>query len=119
MGELAVVFFEVVAFFVVAFSWYFWSQWRRWKVLRGIIELERGKQVGSACQPNFVHYCALAASPLLSCDVYAPVFRKKNYAYCTCTYTGGPQKKAAGAIVHLPICQQSAPSATGLGREYP
>ena len=36
------------------------------------------EQVGSACQPNFVHYCALAASPLLSCNVYAPVFRKEK-----------------------------------------
>ena len=40
--------------------------------------VREGEQVGSACQPNFVHYCALAASPLLSCNVYAPVFRKKT-----------------------------------------
>ena len=64
------------------------------------------EQVGSACQPNFVHYCALAASPLLSCNVYAPVFRKKNCAYCICTYTGGPKNKAAGAMVPSLICQQ-------------
>ena len=61
------------------------------------------EQVGSACQPNFVHYCALAASPLLSCNVYAPVFRTKNYAYCIYTYTGCPQKCcwSHGALAHL------------------
>ena len=40
--------------------------------------VREGEQVGLACQPNFVHYCALAASPLLSCNVYAPVFRRKT-----------------------------------------
>ena len=56
--------------------------------------VREGEQVGSACQPNFVHYCALAASPLLSCNVYAPVFRKKKLCILhMCTYTGGPQKK--------------------------
>ena len=70
-----------------------------WYFFEEVVGFERdhrvreGEQVGLACQPNFVHYCALAASPLLSCNVYAPVFRrKKNYAYCICTCTGGPQK---------------------------
>ena len=110
MGELAVVFFEEVAFFVVVFSWYFWGV-----SVEEVVGFERdhrvreGEQVGSACQPNFVHYCALAASPLLSCNVYAPVFRRKHYAYCMCTmyivHIQGAPKKCCwshGPLAHLP-----------------
>ena len=73
------------------------------------------EQVGSACQPNFVHYCALAASPLLSCNVYAPVFRRKKTMHIAYVHIQGVPKNAAGAMVPLLICQQPAPSATGLG----
>ena len=121
MGNF-LVFFEDVAFFVVVFSWYFLGGLSG----GGGVGFERdhrvreGEQVGSACQPNFVHYCALAASPLLSCNVYAPVFRKEKLCLLHMyIYRGFPKKSAAGAMVHLLICQQPAPSATGLGREYP